>query len=72
MQVSTNSFVGAVSLSNPELCPLRYLSKKAREDEEKVLRRAAELREQHEKNAFDEESAYSLPFEELERRARGW
>lgn len=45
----------------------------AKEDEEAVLRRAAELREQREAQAFNESQAYELPFEELERRARsGW
>jgi hypothetical protein len=44
----------------------------AREDEDAVIRRAAELREAREANAFNEADAYALPFEELERRARGW
>ena len=44
----------------------------AKENEEQILRRAAEIREQREANAFDEESAYALPWEELERRARGF
>lgn len=43
----------------------------AKEDAEAVLRRAAEIREKREANAFDEENAYALPFDELERRARG-
>lgn len=45
----------------------------AKEDEEAILRRAAQLREQREARAFNESEAYELPFEELERRARsGW
>jgi hypothetical protein len=45
----------------------------ARENEEAILRRAAEIREKREAMAFDEADADSMPFEELERRARqGW
>ncbi len=44
----------------------------AKEDNEAILRRAAEIREQREANAFDEASAYSMPMEALERKARGW
>ena len=44
----------------------------AKENEEELLRKAAQIREQREANAFDEESAYVLSWEELERRARGW
>ncbi len=44
----------------------------AKEDQEATLRRAAEIREKREANAFDEDAAYSMPFLELEKRARGW
>lgn len=44
-----------------------------KENEEQILRRAAEIREQRAAQAFNESEAYELPFEELERRARsGW
>ena len=44
----------------------------AREDEEQILRRAAEIREKREAEAFDEDAAYAMPMMELERRIRGW
>src|SRR5215470_11401811 len=39
----------------------------AKENEEEILRRAAEIREKREAMAFDEADAYTMPFEELER-----
>lgn len=42
----------------------------AKENEEQILRRAAELREAREANEFNEADAYTMPMEELERRAR--
>jgi hypothetical protein len=42
----------------------------AKENEEQTLRRAAELREEREAMEFNEIDAYSMPLEELERRAR--
>jgi hypothetical protein len=44
----------------------------AKENEEQILRRAAEIREKREAEAFNEDAAYALPMVELERRARGW
>ena len=45
----------------------------AKENQEQILRRAAEIRETREAMEFNEESAYTLPLEEVERRARqGW
>jgi hypothetical protein len=41
-----------------------------KENERGILSRAAELREKREAEAFNEADAYTLPFEELERRAR--
>src|SRR5438132_7083753 len=39
----------------------------AKEDQEKIIRRAAELREQRAENEFSEEKANSLPLEEVRR-----
>jgi len=47
----------------------------AKEDQEKIIRRAAELREQRAENEFSEEKANSLPLEEVRRRGNaglGW
>jgi hypothetical protein len=42
----------------------------AKENQEQILRRAAELREAREANEFNEADAYMMPIEELERKAR--
>jgi hypothetical protein len=42
----------------------------AKENEEQILRRAAELREAREANEFNEADAYTMSIEELKRRAR--
>jgi hypothetical protein len=45
----------------------------AKENERDILQRAAEIREAREANAFDEAEAYTMPLQEVERRARaGW
>jgi hypothetical protein len=44
----------------------------ARENEEAILRRAAEIREQREAAEFNEADAYTMSLEELEARCRGW
>jgi hypothetical protein len=44
----------------------------AKENQEAILRRAAEIREKREAEAFNEADAYTMPLEELERRARGF
>lgn len=44
----------------------------AREDEEKVIRRCAELREKRAAASFNEADAYSMSMDELEARGRGW
>ena len=43
-----------------------------KENQEAILRRAAEIREKREAEAFNEADAYTMPMEELERRARGF
>jgi len=42
----------------------------AKENEREILSRAAELREKRQAEAFNEADAYTMPMEELERRAR--
>jgi hypothetical protein len=44
----------------------------AKENQEEVLRRAAEYREQREAAEFNEADAYTMSLEELEARCRGW
>jgi hypothetical protein len=44
----------------------------AKEDQEATLRRAAEIREKREADAFNEDAAELLSKEELKRRAMGW
>jgi hypothetical protein len=44
----------------------------AREEEEAILRRAAELREGREAAEFNEDAAYGMSMADLEARCRGW
>jgi hypothetical protein len=44
----------------------------AKENQEAIIRRAAEIREKREAEAFNEDSAYGMDMADLEARCRGW
>ena len=44
----------------------------AKENQEEILRRADQYREQREAATFDEDAAYGMSMADLEARCRGW